>query len=418
MKDAFTVIDLFAGAGGLSEGFLRNGYRFTSYVEMDRYASMTLETRAIYHVLKANKMDYIYSSYIRGEISKEKLINEGRTLTDYGTVINAEISAKNRNAIIRKVENNLRKANLKNVDIIIGGPPCQTFSIIGRGRNPEKMKNDPRNDLYFHYISFISHFRPSAFVFENVPGIKSALNGKIYSNILLSARKLGYVVLGEILDAKDFFVLQKRQRVIIIGLKTDRHFEYPSFKPVKHDYAVSQLLEDLPPLVPGNGKEGPQKYLGPPSDYLRKSGIRTESDILIQHRARKHNERDREIYRYVIKAWNIDHRRLRYDELPDNLKTHKNIISFLDRFKVVAPDLKYAHTITAHSSKDGHYYIHPDINQARSITVREAARIQSFPDNYKFEGPMTSQYRQIGNAVPPLMAERIAIEIKNMLDEI
>ncbi len=416
MKDPLTVIDLFAGAGGLSEGFLRNGYRLISYVEMDKYASMTLETRAIYHVLRANKMDYIYSSYIRGEISKEKLVEEGRTLTDYGTVINAEISDKNRHAIIRKVENNLRKANLKNVDIIIGGPPCQTFSLIGRSRDPERMENDTRNDLYIHYLYFISHFRPSAFVFENVPGIKSALNGNIYSNILLMAKKLGYVVFAEILDAKDFFVLQNRKRVIIIGLKNDLYSELPSFKPVKHSYTVSQLLEDLPPLVPGNGKEGPQEYVGPPSDYLRKSGIRTESDILIQHKARKHNEKDREIYRYAIKEWNMDHRRLRYDELPDNLKTHKNKISFLDRFKVVAPDLKYAQTITAHSSKDGHYYIHPDISQARSITVREAARIQSFPDNYKFEGSMTSQYRQIGNAVPPLMADRIAIEIRNMLE--
>lgn len=140
-------------------------------------------------------------------------------------------------------------------------------------------------------------------------------------------------------------------------------------------------------------------------------GIRGDRDVLRHHRARRHNPRDREIYRRTIDAWNSERRRLKYTELPLELRTHRNTRSFLDRYKVVAGDLPFSHTVVAHISKDGHYYIHPDREQARSLTVREAARIQSFPDNYIFEGPMTSKYRQIGNAVPPLMSEKIALKL-------
>jgi len=418
MKNEFTVIDLFAGAGGLSEGFFRTGYRFLSHVEMDKYSSMTLETRAIYHALKMNGMQDIYYSYISGEISREDLLNEGKKLFDCDTIIQAEISNESEKAIIKRITEMMKKYSVKNVDIITGGPPCQPYSIVGRNRNSEKMRKDPRNYLYRHYLFFIKHFRPSIFLFENVPGIKSARNGRIYRELLKTAEKLGYHVEEKILDARDFFVLQKRLRVILIGWRTEYSLAYPDFTSVKHNYTVSCLLDDLPPLSPGEGTDGPQEYLSSPSEYLKKSGIRTSKDILIQHRARRHNDRDRKIYRYVITAWNNDKRRVKYEELPEHLKTHRNRKSFEDRFKVVAPDLKYAQIITAHISKDGHYYIHPDIKQARSITVREAARIQSFPDNYKFEGPRTSQYTQIGNAVPPLMAEKIACEIKKMLEKI
>jgi DNA (cytosine-5)-methyltransferase 1 len=420
MESEFIVLDMFAGAGGLSEGFFRTGYKFISHIEMDKYASMTLETRSVYHALKVNGIEDYYYDYITGEFSREDLLEEGKKFSDLNSagIINSEISAENEKAIIRGIEKRMENRNLKKVDVIIGGPPCQAYSIVGRSRDSEKMKNDPRNYLYLRYLSFIRSFKPDIFMFENVPGIKTARNGEIYHDFLIRAGKLGYTVKEKILDAADFFVLQRRKRVIVLGWKAGYDLEYPSFIPIGHNYTASCLLEDLPPLNPEEGRDTPQDYIRSPSEYLKKAGLRSERDVLIQHSARRHNERDREIYRYVISIWNNEHRRVRYDELQEHLKTHRNRKSFEDRFKVVAPDLNYAQSVVAHISKDGHYYIHPDITQARSLTVREVARIQSFPDNFKFEGPRTSQYQQVGNAVPPLMAERIAIEIKKMLEAI
>ena len=137
---------------------------------------------------------------------------------------------------------------------------------------------------------------------------------------------------------------------------------------------------------------------------------------MTHHISRPNKERDIEIYIRTIEMWNNGHKRLNYNDLPDELKTHRNRKAFLDRFKVVEGDESCCHTMLAHISKDGHYFIHPDIEQHRSITVREAARIQSFPDNYFFEGPRTAQFVQIGNAVPPLMAKGIAEGIAIELD--
>ena len=140
--------------------------------------------------------------------------------------------------------------------------------------------------------------------------------------------------------------------------------------------------------------------------YIRKS-----TDVLTWHVARTNLERDREIYKLAIKAWEKNHKRLKYTDIPDSLATHNNKRSFLDRFKVVASDLPATQTMVAHISKDGHYYIHPSLEQARSVSVREAARIQSFPDDFYFEGSRTAAFRQIGNAVPPQLARTIAIAL-------
>jgi DNA (cytosine-5)-methyltransferase 1 len=278
------------------------------------------------------------------------------------------------------------------------------------------MKNDPRNYLYEYYVEFLKEFNPDFFIFENVPGMRSAKKGYILKDFKNKVNKLGYNTEAKILDAGNFNVLQSRKRLIIIGHKTDNSFFETIGTSKKKKYNVSSILNDLPILNPGQGTDSQQQYRKEKiSGYLNNFNIRTKKDVLIHHQARKHNERDRKIYRLAINTWNKEKRRIKYKELPEDLKTHKNRKSFEDRFKVIAANSK-SHTIVAHISKDGHYYIHPDIKQARSITVREAARIQSFPDNYKFEGPRTSQYVQVGNAVPPLMAENLAQKTKEFID--
>lgn len=399
------VIDLFAGAGGLSEGFKRQGFNIVSHVEMDKSACLTLKTREAYFYLKEQGKIDIYKKYITGEISRDELY--GYIPDDVlKRVINESISDETIEDIFKLIGN-------EEIDIIIGGPPCQAYSLVGRSRDPDRMKNDPRNYLYRQYIKFIKKYKPKLFVFENVIGILSAQEGKIFESIKDEMKEVGYNLDYRILDASDFGVLQSRRRVILIGWKTDIDFSYPDFENVELKWNINDLFHDLPSIQSGDSMEV-GKHLDMKNEILDEMKIRSsEWDILTQHTARKNNDRDLKIYKYCVEIWNEERRRVRYDELPEELRTHNNLESFLDRFKVV-DGLGVCHTMVAHISKDGHHYIHPDITQNRSLTVREAARIQSFPDDYYFETCRTDAFRQIGNAVPPLMAEMIARELKRI----
>lgn len=419
MGSRYVVLDMFAGAGGLTEGFFRNNFNIISHIEMNTRAARTLETRALYHALTEKGHKSTYHHYYNQEATRDEFLEECRTLgiPDPG-VINCELSRRTEDSIVKQIYGRVAETGRDAVDVIIGGPPCQAYSLIGRGRDPESMRNDPRNHLYLHYLRFINEFEPKVFVFENVPGLISARNGEIYSDFLQRIDRIGYYTSPEprILNASDFGVLQNRKRVIFIGWKKGYDFEYPEFDCSEPPYQVWDVLRDLPELEPGTGTDAPQNYKpGSPCEYLQKYEIRNGQEFVRHHIARNHIDRDREIYRIAIQMWNQG-RRLQYDDLPENLKTHKNRSSFRDRFKVVDGD-GLSHAVVAHISKDGHYFIHPDVRQARSLTVREAARIQSFPDDYLFEGPRTAQYVQIGNAVPPLMAEGIAQKIKTLLEK-
>jgi DNA (cytosine-5)-methyltransferase 1 len=407
-KKRISVIDLFAGAGGLSEGFLRNDFEIVAYIEKDKYACETLLTRHIYWKLKTEHKLDCYFDYLKGIIKK---VDFYRIFDFITPVINIEISDSLLGETIAEIKDRMKALNIKNIDVFIGGPPCQAYSVVGRARDPYGMEYDPRNTLYQYYVKLLDEFKPSIFVFENVPGLISAGKGRLWKDVQNYFINSGYRIEYKILDASNYMVLQKRKRIFLIGWKKNLNFSFPKFENIDHDFFVRDLFFDLPVLKPGEDIES-GTYSKEPNSYLSKTCIRSSQDILIQHNTRSVNENDREIYQLVIDTWKKYNGRLKYYDLPTRLKTHNNEKSFVDRFKVVADNLPYSHTIVAHISKDGHYYIHPDIDQLRSISVREAARLQSFPDNYKFEGPRTSQLKQIGNAVPPLLAEKLAKRIK------
>lgn len=411
-RNSLNFIDLFAGAGGLSEGFMQTGFNPIAHVEMNSYAAETLKTRACYYYLKKRRRLNIYFDYLRGNITKDQLY--GQVPNDVlKTVINKEMSDRTIYDIFQEVDAIMHEDGIDNVDVIIGGPPCQAYSLVGRAQDAEKMAADPRNELYKLYARFLNRYNPKMFVFENVPGILTARGGEAWRNLNKYLKRVGYEIDYRELDASKFGVLQKRKRIIIIGWRKESGLRYPEFKDIKVKAIVNDLLSDLPVLE--RGHELNEYKTNKINDYLSKFKIRTDQDVLTHHVCRKHREEDVEIYSRAIELWNSEHRRLKYTDLPEELCTHKNRTAFLDRFKVLAGDLPFAHTMLAHISKDGHYFIHPDIEQCRSISVREAARVQSFPDNFYFEGPRTAQFVQIGNAVPPLMAKGIAKQIKNLL---
>jgi len=403
-------IDLFAGANGLSEGFIREGFKPIAHVEMNKNACDTITTRVAFHYLKSINKINVYYSYLKGEITRGEFLNKiPKDILD--SVINSEISKSSINEIYKRINKQLGN---KKVDVIIGGPPCQAYSIVGRARDPKNMADDPRNYLYKLYIKFLEEYKPKMFVFENVPGILSAKNGEHFEKIKKSIIAAGYNFEYKVLNAKDFGVIQDRKRVILIGWKANLNIQYPKFNPIENNFKVlKDLFSDLPKLKNGMGSMGVVNYKRDVTDYLNQTGIRNGSDFTTQHIARPTNDNDLEIYRIAVDEW-VKGKRLNYADLPKKLIKHKNTTSFTNRFQVVNGN-GLSHTVVAHIAMDGHYYIHPDINQNRSITVREAARIQSFPDDFYFEGGRTAAFKQIGNAVPPLMAQKIAEKIKQLL---
>ncbi len=441
------VIDLFSGAGGLTEGFFKEGYEVIAHVEKEKWACETLKTRIFYYYLKGKNDLELYRQYLEYSSDYKKL-DEARRIVynkypELEEKINIEVLNKtfgnpeseagttSTADIIKLIKKSMSYNNRDEVDIIIGGPPCQAYSVIGRARMGDNVKKDKRNFLFYYYRELVDCFKPKAFVFENVPGILTAKNGQIFPIIQKEFDKIGYTLLSgpdpkhkmNILDAKDFGVYQSRKRMILFGFKKKLKFHYPDFMAnvnrLDENQTLHNALGDLPELHVGEGQDlGLTGYSSQDAENLSKYQMlmRDNSFGVLNHRARMHRDMDLEIYRKAIEATQIN-KKLKYFELPKYLKTHHNEKDFQDRFKVHGwEDLP--HTIVAHIAKDGHYNIHPDIDQCRSLTVREAARIQSFPDNYKFEGPRTWQYVQVGNAVPPIMAQVIAKSVLEILKNV
>ncbi len=416
-KRNYNFIDLFAGAGGLSEGFIKAGFHPIAHVEMNEYASQTLVTRSAYYYLKQVERLDLYYDYLQGKIDRETFLNNiPKSIVK--TILCETMSDETLPSIFTTIDGIMKLRKISGVDVIVGGPPCQAYSLVGRAQSSHMevpMSEDPRNVLYKLYARFLKRYQPKMFVFENVMGILSANNGTTWRNLIKYLKRVGYEIEWKEQNAQNFGVLQNRKRIIIVGWLKGSGIVYPEFDIQEAPAIVNDLFADLPKLTPGAGSSC--YGLNEPSKYVVSNGIRSKDDVLTLHKSRPNIERDIQIYEKAISLWNDGHKRLNYNDLPEELKTHKNRNSFVDRFKVVEGDCSCCHTVLAHLSKDGHYFIHPDIKQHRSITVREAARIQSFPDNYFFEGPRTAQFVQIGNAVPPMMASGIAKGILRELEK-
>ncbi len=371
-----------------------------------------------YHWLKARGRIGRYADYLNGSLSRPVFFEQvpGQVV---GSVINGEIGAGTLPDIFRQIDALLENRRL---DLIVGGPPCQSYSIAGRSRDRNRMKGDKRNRLYIYYAEFLKRYKPSYFIFENVTGLLSARNeiGDLYFDSMRNLFfKCGYETEYMTLSAEDYGVLQRRKRIILVGRRGRTTGFYPQPDKWTPGVEVREAFCDLPVIGAGEGSTGPCCIRAYHGSWQHEAGIRNDEIPVTWHQARYNNKQDLEIYRIAVDLWNREKMRLDYNALPDRLKTHRNRNSFLDRFKVVASDLPFSHAIVAHIAKDGHYYIHPDKKQNRSITPREAARLQTFPDDYYFESSnsvsgRTPAFRQIGNAVPVLMARKIADKLKEV----
>ncbi|WP_125767289.1 DNA cytosine methyltransferase [Lapidilactobacillus wuchangensis] len=409
------IIDLFSGAGGLTEGFRTNEFNILNHVEMDIAAAETLKLRDAYYYLKNNNKLDLYCQYLTKKINHDQLFSN-IPLDQQNKTLNQEINSDTIAGIFSTIDDEIAKNNIKNIDGIIGGPPCQAYSTVGRARNKSKKDSDERIYLYRYYIEFLKKYRPKFFIFENVKGLlsfKDQFDEPLLPKMISEFNEAGYHLEKQIIDSSKYGVPQKRERLIIFG--TDGSIE-PSefFKELNtlHETpnTVGELFQDLPELH--SGQEVNSYSNRKPSKFVQANIRKTAEVPLTQNIARPNQPNDLEIYKLIADAKNKGIN-LHYNELDKKYQTHKNKHSFLDRYKALDSNA-VSHTLVAHICKDGHYYIHPDVKQNRSITVREAARIQTFPDNFYFETSRTSAFKQIGNAVPPYLSHKFSKAILNL----
>ena len=412
-----TFIDLFAGCGGLSEGFLQSGhYEALAHVEWEVPMVNTLRHR-LENKWKHSEEE-AFKRTVHFDIQKvDELIN-GKwakdTIVKYGKTNHKFV-----------VENGLKGLTEgKKVNLIIGGPPCQAYSVAGRAQDKNSMKEDYRNYLFESFIKVVDAFQPELFVFENVPGILSASPGgkKVTERIFESFSAYGYEILkpenlkNAILSSSNFGVAQNRNRVIIIGIRkglksTSINLEeiYSAIRgqQTSEKKTLIHAIGNLPKFIPAKSviqKEGRK---------ISHQPLEIDIEVPVNHEPRFHNERDIKIFReWVSKDMNnrrMDEKILFYNNLLGKNSKHAKYRNLEWH--------KPSQTIVAHLNKDGLMFIHPDSEQARTITVKEAALIQSFPDDFEFKERMGHNYKMIGNAVPPLMAKHIASAVHSIVKD-
>lgn len=403
-RNKYTFIDLFAGCGGLSEGFLQTGrFEGLAHVEWERPMVDTLRNRLTQkwgHTSEdAQKRVVLFDIQNTNELLQGHWSEESKS--KYGSLNHPDIINNGLDGLIGN----------KHVDFIIGGPPCQAYSIHGRATDKNSMQDDYRNYLFESFCKVVEHFKPDVFVFENVAGLLSAKPGGIpvRNRIYDAFTKIGYEIRkpeempNALYDVSDFQVPQYRPRVIILGVKKGGNMSLDELynaidkqKKSGEKKTVKDAIGFLPALYPletpiKNGRES------------RSHSVCADPSITF-HVSRNHSERDRRVFREWISG-NMNH------------VSHKAMIEYyfqitghrtlFQKYKSLEWD-KPSHTVVAHLSKDGYMFIHPDIKQERSITVREAACLMTFPMDFQFSGSTPYNYRMIGNAVPVVFAKAIA----------
>lgn len=399
------TIDLFAGCGGLMDGFEQSGkFRTLACVEWESAPCENLKKRL------RDKWGYNNSEemVLRFDIQRTAELFCGWQDEVYGESAG--------------LDNLVNKGG--KVDLIIGGPPCQAYSIAGRIRDENGMRDDYRNYLFESYVKVVKQYRPKAFVFENVPGILSAKPGgvPIIDVIRKTFDEAGYIVLANLrkalLDFSEFGIPQRRDRIIILGLSKaeygEKAFELlekfytellPKYKCIKKR-TVRDAIGDLPKLYPLmfetkiQGRKTSHTY---PQPYVE------------NHIPRWHSTRDISIFRKLEKDIEDGcNQYISIEALKKLYEEETGHTSTVHKYYVLRWN-EPSNLIPAHLYKDGLRHIHPDSDQARTITVREAARLQTFPDDYVFIGSQMDQYKMIGNAVPPAMSKIIAEVIYELL---
>lgn len=509
MKKTIPVIDIFAGPGGLGEGFssleLPAGkpiFRIKLSIEMDRYAHKTLELRAFYRQFKKGEVPVAYYQYLKGEITRDELFKKHSVECELAKqeAWLAELGKADRKLVRKRIKDALGGADSW---VLIGGPPCQAYSLVGRsrmiGENPGKYETDPRHLLYREYLHILADHRPPVFVMENVKGLLSAKlkhqntidliltdlrdpskaigkkGGKSPSYRLFSVSKPNGRLLGEpepedfIVRSEDHGIPQSRHRIIILGIRSDIFNDNPKLLTRGERVPIEDVIDDLPKLRSGLSKEmdgldswqnairsiGKAEWMGELEPLLRKAINKAIKEMgtnltrgcsfmktntvpakykewyvdknlggVCNHETRTHLTSDLHRYFFASVYAEVTGKSPTLRDFPTNLlPNHDNVkdaltsSKFNDRFRVQVSG-RPSTTVVSHISKDGHYYIHYDPTQCRSLTVREAARLQTFPDNYFFEGNRTQQYHQVGNAVPPLLAYKIAEIVFNVLKDL
>lgn len=401
----YKFIDLFAGCGGLEDGFLQSGkYTDVAAVEWLKPQVNTLVRRLENKWGIKDAQDRV----MHFDIQREEELFLGWSDPEFG-------NGKGLDYFVDKADG---------IDVIIGGPPCQAYSVAGRVRDENGMRDDYRNYLFEHYCNVVDRYRPKVFVFENVPGMLSAIpdGTPITSLIRDGFNRIGYDIVDDLkkyarIDASEYGVPQTRIRMVIIGIRRDavsntQNFLHRFYEDILPKYkgkkvTVEEAIGDLPAIYPSFDEEA----------HRKKKAYSVPDCAVSWHISRYQSVRDMKIYGML--ADDIESGRCEYTDSAALSKLYEEQVgskSPIHRYHVLKKN-EPSTTIIAHLYKDGNRFIHYDPKQCRSITPREAARLQSFDDDFDFIGSQGNAYQMIGNAVPPKLAKAVGLAVAELLDE-